>query len=190
MVGAMRRTAISESSWFICLIILIIVFGCAGESENDHDVMMAPADLLPGDYDISAWRRANIYSEANDYDSLNEIVGSKAEEIMDEGFVSAVFQTYEECIDDACSLVRIHLNVYDQGSNESARAVYERVSTGIDIPWDGAGTEARIDESDLHSYTVEFWQQNFFIQVSIEEKTDESLNVVKLFASHVSSEIR
>lgn len=186
----MRRTAILESSWLVCLIILIMVSGCTEESGNGDDVMMAPADLLPGDYDISAWRRANDYDEANDFDSLQEIVASEAEEIVDEGFVSAVFQTYEECINDICSLVRIHLSVYDQGDSESARAVYERLSTGIDIPWNGAGTESRVDESDLGTYTVEFWQENFFIQVSIEEKTDGSLNVVKLFASHVSSGIR
>lgn len=186
----MRNTTISKFSWLICLIILIMVSGCTAEPGNDgDDVMMAPADLLPGDYDISAWRRANVYDEANDFDSLQEIVANKAEEIVDEGFVSAVFQTYEECINDICSLVRIHLSVYDQGDSESARAVYERLSTGIDIPWDGAGTESRVDESDLGNYTVEFWQENFFIQVSIEEKTDGSLNVVKLFASHVSSGI-
>jgi hypothetical protein len=36
---------------------------------------------------------------------------------------------------------------------------------------------------------VEFWQENFFVQVVIEEKSDEALNIAKLFASHVSSEI-
>ena len=186
----MKNTTTSRSSWLICLIILIMVSGCTEEPGNNDDVMMAPADLLPGDYDISAWRRANAYDEANDFDSLQEIVGSEAEEIIDEGFESAVFQMYEECINDVCSLVKIHLSVYDQGDSESARAVYDRLSTGIDIPWDGAGTESRVDESDLGNYTVEFWQENFFIQVGIEEKTDGSLNVVKLFASHVSSGIR
>jgi hypothetical protein len=108
---------------------------------------------------------------------------------IDEGFVSAVFQMYEECINDVCSLVKVRLSIYDQGDSENARAVYERASTGISIPWDGAGTESRIDESRPDNYVVEFWQRNFFIQVLIEEKTDKSLNVAKLFASHISSRI-
>ncbi len=186
----MRRTTISGYYWFICLIVLIIISGCAEESDDSDRAMLAPNDLLPDDYDISAWRRMTIYDEASDFDSLHDFVGSEAGMFVDEGFVSAVFQKYEECINDVCSLVRIHLSVYDQGDSENAMAVYERANKGVSIPWDGAGTEARIDESELEEYVVEFWQRNFFIQVGIEEKSDESLNVVKLFASHISSGIK
>lgn len=185
----MRRTTISGYCLFICLIVLIIISGCAEESEDSDRAMLAPADLLPDDYDISAWRKLNIYDEANDFDGLHDFIGSEAGMFVDEGFASAVFQWYEECINDVCSLVKIHLSVYDQGDSENAMAVYERVDKGVSVPWDGAGTEARIDESKLEEYVVEFWQRNFFIQVGIEEKSDKSLNVAKLFASHISSGI-
>lgn len=186
----MRETRTPKSYLLICMAFLVIISGCTEESEDGDRSMLSPADLLPDDDDISNWRGINIYSEANDYDSLYDFVGSEAGVFIDEGLVSAVFQMYEECINDVCSLIKVHLSIYDQGDSENARAVYERVSTGISIPWNGAGTESRIDESKLENYVVEFWHRNFFIQVLIEEKTDKSLNVAKLFASHISNEIR
>ena len=180
---------ISASCWFICLIILIMASGCAEESADSDRLMLAPADLLPDDDDISGWKCTAIYSEANDYDGLYDFVGSEAGVFIDEGFVSAVFQMYVECINDVCSLVKVRLSIYDQGDSENARAVYERTNKSVSIPWNGAGTDARIDESDPENYTVEFWQRNFFVQVGIEEKTDKSLNVAKLFASHISNGI-
>ena len=88
-----------------------------------------------------------------------------------------------------CLIVSFLLCVFYFGFFDNAMSVYERVDKGISVPWDGAGTEARIDESKLEEYVVEFWQRNFFIQVGIEEKSDKSLNVAKLFASHISSGI-
>ena len=171
----------------------IIILGCSedtGDLDDDITSLMSPADLLPDDDDISGWRSVGAYEEANDFDGLYAIINGGAEVYIDEGFVSAAFQIYENCVDGVCSLALVHINIYDQASSENARAVYDKVSTGIGVPWNGAGTEARIDESGLATYTIEFWQQNLFVQVTIDEKSDDSLNIAKLFAAHVSSEIR
>ena len=105
----MKRTVISGYCLFICLVFLIIISGCAEESEDGDVALLAPADLLPDDYDISGWRGAGIYDEASDFDSLHDLAGSEAGVFVDEGFVSAVFQKYEECINDVCSLIKIGL---------------------------------------------------------------------------------
>ncbi len=83
----------------------------------------------------------------------------------------------------------LHLDIYDQGSEANSISVYDKVDRGSSRPWDGAGIEARIDESALDSYIVEFWQRNFFVRVMIEEKTEEALNSAKLFATYVSRQI-
>jgi hypothetical protein len=176
--------------WIVCIVILIAASGCSEEpEEGDKKAFLTPVDLLPDDNDISGWTSVDTYQEANDYDGLYDLINGGAEVFIDEGFVSAAFQTYNYCVGGICSAALLHLRTYDQGSEENARAVYDKVGTGIGIPWDEAGAEARIDESGLATYMVEFWQQNFFVQVVIEEKTDEALNVAKLFASHASSEI-
>ena len=182
----LSEIVIVKFCWLMCITIPIVMSGCAEESGEGGKT---PADLLPGDNDISGWAGVGAYEEANDYDGLFDLINGGAEAFIDNGFVSAAFQFYENCIGNVCSTALVHLSIYDQGSEANAMAIYDRVATGIGIPWDGAGMEARIDEGGLATYMVEFWQRNFFIQVIIEEKTDEALNIAKLFASHVSSKI-
>jgi hypothetical protein len=174
------RTAAIKFCWLVCMAALIVMSGCGEQGK----AMLTPVDLLPDDDDISGWTRVGTYDEASDYDALYELINGDAEIFIDNGFVSAAFQEYTS------GGLGVELRIYDQGSGTNAIAVYDIVATGIGIAWDGAGTEARIDESGLASYTVEFWQRNFFVQVIVEEKTDEALNTAKLFASDVSSEIR
>jgi hypothetical protein len=183
---------------FISMAVLMVFYGCGEDSvgeENGDDnggirpSILSPADVLPDEDDISNWKNLTPCEEANDYDGLYDLIDGAAEVYIDNGFVSAAFQVYNHCVDDVCDFRVVHVRVYDQGSADDARAVYDKISTGIGIPWDGAGTEARIDESALAAYTVEFWQRNFFVQIIIEEKTDEGLSVVKLFAAHISEEI-
>lgn len=177
--------------WLVCIATLIIASGCSKESDNGEGskAMLAPVDLLPDDNDISGWECLGAYEEANDYDALYDIIDGGAEIFIDNGFVSAAFQSYNECIGGVCSTALVHLRIYDQGTEAGAQEVYDKTATGIGIPWDGAGTEARVDETGLATYMVEFWHRNLFVQVIIEEKTDEALNVAKLFASHVSDRI-
>lgn len=189
----MSKIVAMNSLLFILAAAIVIISGCSedtGDSDDDIKSIMTPTDLIPGDEDISGWQGLGAYEEANDFDGLYGIINGGAEAYIDEGFVSAAFQIYENCIGGACSLALVNVRIYDQGSSANSLAVYHKVSTGIGIPWSGAGTEARVDESGLAAYTIEFWQQNFFVQVTIDEKTDDALNIAKLFASHISSQIR
>ena len=169
--------------WLICIAILITMSGCKKESEEGKKTALTPVNLLPGDNDISGWTRVDTYDEANDYDSLYALIDGAGELFIENGFVSAAFQQYTS------SALKVHLRIYNQGSEANARKTYDELYIGVGIPWAGAGTAARIDETGLASYMVEFWQRNFFVQFIIEEKTNEALNIVKLFASHVSSQI-
>lgn len=173
---------------FIFTIALVMVLGCAKDEEEETNKILTPADLLPQNEEISGWVSLGAYEEANDYDGLYNVIDGAAVTFIDNGFVSAVFQQYISSKGDVTATV--HLRIYDQGSAENAKKTYDKVATGLGVPWNGAGTEARIDESGLATYTIEFWQRNFFVQVVIEEKSDFALNVAKLFASHVSSKIK
>jgi hypothetical protein len=188
----LAKIVIVRFCWLACIAVLIAVSGCGEESEDNggSKTLLTSVDLLPGNNDISGWESIGAYEEASDYDGLYDLIDGGAEVFIDNGFVSAAFQIYNDCSGGVCSTALVHLRIYDQGSEENAMTTYDRVGTGIGVPWDGAGAEARIDESGLASYMLEFWQRNFFVQVIIEEKTEEALNVAKLFASHVSSEIR
>ena len=190
----LRETLIAGLIWLVCAGIFIVIPGCAEEaldennSANGVNSMLASVDLLPGDDEISGWITVGAYDEASDHESLYVLINGGAEIFIDRGFVSAAFQQYTSCVTGVCGTTLLTLRIYDQGNEANAIAVYDEGAFGI--PWGDAGVEARIDERGLASYAVEFWQRSFFVQVIIEEKTDEALNVAKLFAIRVSDEIR
>lgn len=186
----MKKVFNSRLYWFICIPVLIWMSGCGDGSEDGGKTILNPVYLLPDNNDISGWETIGAYEEANDYDSLYDLIDGGAEVFIDNGFVSAAFQIYQNCAGGACSDVQIHVRIYDQGSEANAKATYNKVFTGIGVSWNETGQEARIDESGLASYSVEFWKRNMYVQVVIEEKSDEALNIAKLFASHISSQIR
>ena len=183
----MNKTMIAKLCWPVCAAILIIMIGCS--EEDGGTLTLTPADMLPGDEDISGWVSIGAYEEANDDQGLYDIINGEAEVFTDAGFVSAAFQVYENSTGAVSSLALVHLSIYDQGSMENAIMVYDRLISGAAISWDGAGTEARIDESALAAYKIEFWEDNFYVEVIIEDKTDEALDIAKLFAFYVSSQI-
>ncbi|MBC8233148.1 hypothetical protein H8E77_26680, partial [bacterium] len=141
--------------WLICIAILITMSGCKKESEAGKKTVLTPVNLLPGDNDISGWIRENAYDEANDHDSLYALIDGAGEVFIENGFVSAAFQQYTS------GTLKVHLRIYNQGNEANAKKIYDKLFIGVGIPWDGAGTAARIDETGLASYMVEFWQRNF-----------------------------
>jgi hypothetical protein len=174
--------------WLICIITILMIYGCGSESGEENNSILDPISLLPADGEISGWDTLGAYEEADDYDSLFFMIDGGAQVYIDNGFVSGAFQDYASSVGVIGGL-EVTVRIYDQGSEANAKIVYDKIATGIGVPWNGAGKEARIDESALASYIVEFYQKNLFVQVYIQQKTDESLNIVKLFASHISRQI-
>jgi hypothetical protein len=182
----MAKKILPAILYFACIILVLMMCGCADENSDDSNSIYSPISLLPADNEISGWTTLGAYEEANDYESLYFIIGGGAQVYIDNGFMSGAFQNYVSSV----GLLEMIVKIYDQGNETNAKIVYDKVSTGIGIPWNGAGNEARIDESALSSYIIEFYQKNLFVQVYIQQKTDEALNIAKLFASHFSRQIR
>jgi len=179
---------LNKKAFLITLVltfVFIIMYGCSNDDTGDNSSLINPAILLPADDEISGWVSLGTYEEANDSDSLYGIIDGGAQVYIDNGFTSGAFQQYI----NSTGKGTVTLRIYDQGSEANASITYDKVGTGIGIPWSGAGKNARIDQTALASYTIEFWQRNFLIQVVIDDKTDEALNIAKLFASHISKNI-
>ncbi len=167
---------------------ILVICGCSEENTDNNNSVLSPIALLPTDNEISGWTTLGAYEEASDYESLYAVIDGGAQVFIDNGFVSGAFQEYVSSITGGGSGVSVR--IYDQGNEANAKIVYDKTSTGITIPWNGAGKEARIDQSALAGYIIEFYQRNFFVQIYIQQKTDEGLNIAKLFASHISNKIR
>ena len=167
------------------LIICIFIFGCSEDDSGDVILDIDPVLLLPMDDEIRGWVSFGSYEAADDYDGLYKIIGDIAQVYVDNGFVSGVYQQYI----DTMGKDTVTVNIYDQGSEANASIIYGAVAKGLGTPWGAVGREARITETSLASYTIEFWQKNFFVQVIIDEQSDIALSIAKLFASDISRNI-
>ena len=147
-------------------------------------------DLLPQDNEISGWVRDGAYKLATNYQELYDIIDGEAQVYVDHGFVEAVFQDYKGTIGQ--EEVSLEVRIFDMGASSNAKDVYDAVGTGGETPWNDpnhAGEEARIDETQLFSYSIDFWKDRFFSRVTIKKKNDEALSVAKTFCINISDAI-
>ena len=166
---------------FVSFLLFVIVLICAcGEKTETPEERRSLVELLPRDGDISGWVRDGTFSEATNYASLYDLIDGAGQKFIDNGFVSSVFQTYKDE-----SGLQLELRIYEMNSKENARKVYDELAPASTIPWIDIVDTGRIDNSALAAYIIEFQYDTIFVQAIISEKSDRSLEIVKLFASHV-----
>lgn len=173
----------------LLLLGLIFLFTfCATETqEGQKDVV----ELLPTDGEISGWTRSGGMQVANNETELFGLIDGEGQVYVDNGFVKCAFQTYTG--DIAGTSIDLALRIFDMGNTTNAKNVYDDVGTGQETPWtdNHAGVEARIDETLLFDYKIDFWDDRFYVWITIyENKTQAALDVAKLFALNVSEAIR
>jgi len=170
----------------IAIIAISLFFISCGEENGDEEPRdKTPIELLPRDDDIGGWMREGMPIEATNYNELYDVINGAAQQYIDNGFVSAAFQDYK----NTAGLL-LELKIYELDSETSVDALYDELATGATQPLIIPGiTKGRIDESALMAYTIEFQKGKFFVQIVINDKSGDALEIAKLFASHVANEI-
>lgn len=165
---------------------LVFLF-CARERRGGETV--DAVDLPPLDNEISGWARNSDMQVAENETQLFALIDGEGQIYVDNGFVKFVRQRYTGDISGAG--VDLELDIFDMGNSTNSKSVYDAVGLGSETPWtnDNAGSEARIDESGLLAYKIDFWQDRFYVRVTIEQKSDAALNIAKLFCINVSEAI-
>ena len=167
--------------------LLFFCISCAKREQNSgpKDVV----DLMPLDNEISGWVRSGAMDIAENSNQLWQLINGEGQVYIDNDFAKCAFQTYTGQI--AGSQVNLDLRVFDMRNPTNAKNVYDDVGIGSEIPWadNGAGDEARIDESALYAYRVDFRDDRFYVCITIHDKSDAALEVAKLFALNVSAAI-
>lgn len=172
-------------------ILLILFLACTDE---DGPQITDVIDLVPVDNEISGWVRDGDMDVAENETQLYDLINGEGVVYVDNGFVKSAFQDYQGEVTG--NLRSIRLRIFDMGDTTNARAVYHdsRIETGAETPWTEtghAGAEARIDETLLFDYRIDFWEDRFYVEIVIfDEKTPQGLNIAKLFALNVSQAIR
>ncbi|UCG44381.1 MAG: hypothetical protein JSU73_07205 [candidate division WOR-3 bacterium] len=151
----------------------------------------APKDaveLIPLDNEIGGWSRNGAMDIAENETKLYELIDGEGTPFIENGFVKFVRQYFSGQVEGRD--VDMELRVVDMADSGNADAVYDAVATGNETPWtqDHAGVEARIEQS-LFAYEVDFWDDKFYVWVTISDPTEPALNIAKMFAHNVSAAI-
>ncbi len=168
--------------------LLLIFLAC---TENEQAEPKDAVDLVPANNEISGWTRSGTMDIAENETQLLALINGEGQVFIDNGFVKFVRQRYQG--DVSGNQRELELRIVDMGDTTAAKDVYDEIGFGSETPWteDGhAGTEARIEEGFISDYKIDFWEDKFYVSVTIfMEKTQAGLNVAKLFAINVSEAI-
>lgn len=168
---------------------LILLWGIAwGDQVSERpEKLLGAMSLLPMDDDIPGWKRSEKILKASNDEELYKIFNGGAGLYTKHGFQWYVGQTYK-----GPKRVELEVYIFNQGTPQNAQDLYEdpftKPSRMKEIT--NLGEKARIDESTLFYYGVEFIQKRFYVRVIIQDKTEGGLNVAILFASHIAAQIK
>jgi len=179
------------STFGVLLCLLLAIFCTQEESAPPKDVV----DLVPLDNEISGWNRTSAMQIAENEAQLWDLINGEGQVYIDNGFEKCAFQNYTGDVGSTPS-VELKLRIFDQGDTVNAKEVYDAVALGTETPWNEtghAGVEARYRlESGMviNYYVLEFWDEEFFVWIEIDDESQAALDVAKLFALNISSAIQ
>jgi len=143
--------------------------------------------FLPGDDEIPGWKRSEKVLRASNQEDLYRIFNGGASLFIQHGFRSFLGQSYR-----GPKGTELEVYIFDQGNAQNAEDLYENPFTKPSRSKEVAnlGEKARIDMTPLFCYGIEFVQRGFFVQVIIQDITEEGLNVAISFARSISKRIK
>lgn len=175
----------------LLILSLPLLFCLCTEAEETEIEPKDVVELIPVDNEISGWNQSGPLQVAENETQLETYIDGEAQIYVDNGFVKFARQYYQG--DISGSTKQLELRIFDMGDTVNAKAVYDDVGTGYETPWTEpghAGTEARIDETLLFDYKIDFWSDKFYVWITLyEEKTPAGLNIAQLFALNISTAI-
>ena len=162
----------------LAMAIIMAGMSCKRTVSNSSD--REALDLLLKDDDIIGLKKSGDYRLANDFNSLYDVINGGAQLYIDNGFEEGVFQPY------TLGSSSYNIEVYDQGSGKNARMVYDEVyPPSVELFFSSDTKEAVVDQSQMNSYTINYYQNNFFVRINATEKSDAALNMAKLICSSI-----
>jgi len=167
--------------------ILLLGIARGDQVSEGPEKLLGAMSLLPMDDDIRGWKRSEKLLKASNDQELYRIFNGGAGLYTKYGFQWYVGQSYK-----GLKGVELEAYIFNQGTPQNAQDLYEdpftKPSRSKEIT--NIGEKARIDESTLFYYGVEFIQKQFYVRIIIQDKTEEGLNVAISFARFISKRIK
>ncbi len=176
------KESISVAGFILCMGVFFL--SCAVFTGSGRT--FRPDDLLPKDGEVHGWTRSGAVRSASDAEGLYDLINGAADFYIGHNFKALAGQTYE-----GSQGWLLEVEIYDVGEPAHARALYRdpKVARTSNRSLKNVDTEARVDESRVLDYGVEFRKGRFFVRVVVFEKGEDALNAAVLFAAHISRRI-
>lgn len=110
---------------------------------------------------------------------LYDAIDGGAEEYIRRGFKSGLFSGYIKDGVPAC------VEVYDQGSADSAKSVFLATASGEYKPFSSKADTARLDTSSTVAYVLEALKGRYFIRVSVQTRDEKVLYSARVLLDSV-----
>ena len=139
--------------------------------------------ILPRGMENQGWKAEDEPFMAIDEDSLSLIINGAAPRYMELGTRKAVFVNYEK------KQVYLMLEIYETDSAKNAKKVFEEFESDISVPLDNLGTGSRFTSEMGGSYMTEYYQDRFYVRLSITQKSEEAKKSILKCARAISDNI-
>ena len=152
-------------TFFTATLLATLLAGCGSSS---------PSSRLPASAEIDAWTLSAAPTVLNTNTALYSQIDGGAPKYIDRGWVSGVYATYQQ----GGSTIQVAL--HDMGTANNAQAIFQ-----YDLPLSrvtiGTYAYAVVDMGLPTAYKANAAANKFYIEVSIDERSDAALDYVKRF---------
>jgi len=176
------------------LILIIFITGCDKASTPDSPDIVTISDLLPRANEISGWDRMSgndaAWLATNASELLYHINGG-AELYTNHGFIEATMQLYSGIVNTQ-SGIECEVQIYDQGTESFARAVYDdpnNVFVNPITPSNPPSAKSQI-RKDIFSHSMKFVASRYYVLISITSADDKARDVLEMFALNIAGRIQ
>jgi hypothetical protein len=175
--------------WILGIAVMLNL-ACSKQATKGEGIL-AIEDLLVRDNEITGWSHSGPGWEARSISELTVYINGLAEIYQRHGFAEGAHRAYAGTIDSGGRV--LELSVYQVDSEENARALFEDPDLGLSgaTPWmGGAGGGAQYVRFGGFSQALAFYRGTYFVFLSLDYDTEESLNILKQFALNVDGKLR
>ena len=140
-------------------------------------------NILPDKMEDQGWKAEEEPFIAIDEESLSMIINGAAFQYYELGTKKAGFVNYEK--GDAYLM----LEIYETGSKKSAEKLFEVFKTDNAKSLDSIGIQSRFKSEMGGSYMAEFFQDRFYVRLSVTKKSEETKKSIISCAKTISDKI-
>ena len=137
-------------------------------------------EMLPWDNEIGGFGRAGNPVYVTDEGGLYAQIDGAAPKYLDRGWVESVFLDYAQ------GSTKVSVQIHDLGTPEQAKELfaYDRPVSYVTL-WEDEESVALLDQGLPAGYAVKMVSKNFYVELSIDEKSRAAEILIGLFAQAI-----